>query len=89
MRRFWIGLILAGVLAACGQAQVATEEAPASEAYGGMADMDRAQMAQEEAAPAAAPAPPTNSTTSAPLTLAGGPFRRVPGARGSSFVSPP
>jgi len=52
MRRFVVGLALVGLLTACGQADqsasVATEEA----AYGGMADMDRAQSA-----PAAAPAP--------------------------------
>jgi len=61
MRRFWTGLILAAALAACGQAQMATEEAPAGgeAAYGGMADMAQGRMeASEESAPAAAPAPP-------------------------------
>lgn len=57
MRRFVAGLVLAGLLVACGQAEqssnVATEEA----AYGGMADMAQGRAAGE-AAPAAAPAPP-------------------------------
>jgi hypothetical protein len=59
MRRFVAGLALAGLLMACGQAEMA--EAPGEgvtgSAYGGagMADMDRA--ATEESAPNAAPAP--------------------------------
>jgi hypothetical protein len=57
MRRFVAGLALAGLLMACGQAdqsQTAIEVAQ-EEAFGGMADMDRA--AGEQSAPMAAPAP--------------------------------
>lgn len=64
MRRFWTGMVLAMALAACGQANMATEEAPAAgeSAYGGMADMERAQAVQEEA-PAAAPSPPSDGAS--------------------------
>lgn len=59
MRRFVAGLALAGLLMACGQADMAEapqEASTGSAAYGGgMADMDRA--ATEEMAPNAAPAP--------------------------------
>ena len=56
MRRFAAGLIMAGLLVACGQAEHST--APAEEAaYGGMADMGRAESAPA-AAPAPAPPPP-------------------------------
>lgn len=81
MRRFWVGFVLAAALAACGQADqsapVATEAPVGGEAaYGGMADMDRAQgsteSGEEAQAPSAAPAPPppadaltSNSETSA------------------------
>jgi hypothetical protein len=60
MRRFVAGLILAGALAACGQAEQAQSGGDAAtQAYGGVADMaqGRAEMAAEEAAPAAPPAP--------------------------------
>lgn len=61
MRHFWIGLIMAMSLAACGQPSTESAEAPAGgeASYGGMADMaqSRAEIATEEA-PAAAPAPP-------------------------------
>ncbi len=69
MRRFWAGLVLAAALAACGQANMETAEAPAGgEAYS-MADMDSAQNGRAvtaEEAPAAAPAPPTDGATSSP-----------------------
>jgi hypothetical protein len=69
MRRLMAGLVLAAAIVACGQ-QTQTAEAPASvggeqQAYGGMADMDRAEgragvdVVTEESAPAAAPAPAT------------------------------
>lgn len=75
MRRFVAGLILAGALAACGQGDVASTqsagEAPATEAYGGVADMDMAQgrAVMEEAAPApAAPPPPSDAPTASQPT---------------------
>lgn len=82
MRRFWAGLILAAALAACGQSAPQMDSASTATsgeaAYGGMADMDRAQngraAAPEEAeAPAAAPAPPPAADGSAPTTNAPGP----------------
>lgn len=61
MRRFVAGLILAGALAACSQDMQSPSggETPATEAHGGVADMEIAQgrAAMEEAAPAPA-APP-------------------------------
>ena len=61
MRRFVAGLILATALAACGQANVATEEAEApggpQAIMGGVADQAQSRAAGEQA-PAAAPAPP-------------------------------
>ena len=81
MRRFVAGLILAGALAACGQGQQAQSGGDAAtQAYGGVADIDRAQgraeMAAEEAAPAAPPAPtdaPTASQPTQPTQPGGGP----------------
>ncbi|UPT61311.1 MAG: DUF4349 domain-containing protein [Hyphomonadaceae bacterium JAD_PAG50586_4] len=67
MRRFVAGLILAGALAACGQGEQAQSGGDAAtQAYGGVADMDmaqgRAEMAAEEAAPApGAPPAPTDA----------------------------
>ncbi len=78
MRRLLAGLVLAVALAACGQASMETAEAPAGEAYGGMADMDSAQngralaVVTEESAPAAAQAPPPTDAT-APTTSSPGP----------------
>ncbi len=78
MRRFWAGLVLAAALAACGQ-QTATTSSPegGEAAYGGMADMDRAQNGRAvtaEEAPAAAPAPaPPPRDASTPNTSAPGP----------------
>lgn len=59
MRRFWVGLIVAVALGACGQANMETAESPVAgeAAYGGMADTAQGRAALEEA-PAAAPAPP-------------------------------
>jgi hypothetical protein len=80
MRRFWAGLVLAAALAACGQANQAATEAPAGgePAYGGMADMERAEngrmQAEEAAAPAAQPAPaPADANASTETTTAPGP----------------
>lgn len=62
MRRFWIGLVLATALAACGQAANQSTQMPADDAggeqqaYGGMPSRDM-DVAQEESAPAAAPSP--------------------------------
>lgn len=87
MRRFWAGLVLAAALAACGQAEMQTSEAPAGgeAAYGGMADMAQGRMeAAEESAPAAAPAPPPpvdadgNATTSSPGPSQGQPSGPMP-----------
>jgi hypothetical protein len=58
MRRFVAGMIVAAMLAGCGQAQVATEESAPSEGYAAM-DEDRARA---EAAPPAAPAPQAGDT---------------------------
>lgn len=63
MRRFVAGLILAAALAACGQANVATEEAEApggpQAIMGGVADQAQGRAVSEQAsAPTAAPAPP-------------------------------
>lgn len=60
MRRFVVGLILAGALAACSQESAAPSSGEAAnQAYGGVADMaqGRAEVATEEAAPAVAPPP--------------------------------
>lgn len=72
MRRFWAGLVLAAALAACGQSDLsapAPAEAPAGgEAYGVMADAERAEgradmaSTEEAQAPSAAPAPPTDDS---------------------------
>lgn len=64
MRRFVAGLILAGALAACGQADQAQTEMPAAEMSGGIADMERT----EEAMPASPPPPPapTDAARSSP-----------------------
>jgi len=60
MRRFWTGLVLAVALAGCGQQMDSSQSTNAAggeqQAYGGMADMERAEVTTEEA-PAAAPAP--------------------------------
>lgn len=82
MRRFWVGMVLATALAACGQSDLsapAPSEAPqGGEAAYGMADMERAQsradMASEEArAPAAQPAPPNDATAAQPPSQPTGP----------------
>lgn len=74
MRRFVAGLILAAALAACGQANVATEEAEApggpQAIMGGVADQAQSRAAGEQA-PAAAPAPPPPSN--APTDAGGRP----------------
>lgn len=71
MLRFVAVTVLVLALAACGQADYAaapTEESSA--AYGGMADMDRAQSAGETAP--AAPPPPGASTSPSPPQQGGG-----------------
>lgn len=82
MRRFWVGMVLATALAACGQSDLsapAPSEAPqGGEAAYGMADMERAQsradMASEEArAPDAQPAPPNDATAAQPPSQPTGP----------------
>jgi hypothetical protein len=68
MRRFVTGLVLVGALAACGQANMETAEAPAGgEAAYNMADMaqDGRTRAVQEEAPAASPAPPMDADDSA------------------------
>jgi hypothetical protein len=71
MRRFLAGLALAGLLIGCGQADMATQGPAggenASTAYGGVADMDQGRAAQEESAPAAAPAPMAPSDPGQPV----------------------
>jgi len=70
MRRYWVGLVLAAALAACGQADMAEAPAGGETAYGGMADgaQSRAVATEEAQAPAAAPAPPMDAddATSSP-----------------------
>jgi len=88
MRRYVAGLALASLLIACGQPQSVNTEMPA-ESYGGsVADMDsrgRADVAQEESAPAAAPAPapPPPTDPAAPP----GPGQPPP-AQGGGTASP-
>ncbi len=58
MRRLMAGLALSVLLAACGQADMATAPTATEEAaYGGMADMAQGRAEGGEAAPQAAPAP--------------------------------
>ena len=68
MRRFVAGLILAAALAACGQANTASEEAEApggpQAIMGGVADQAQSRAVSEQA-PAAAPAPPGNAPVDA------------------------
>lgn len=78
MRRFWVSLVLAAALAACGQADLAEAPAGGETAYGGMADMaqNRAVTTEEAQAPAAAPAPPMDAddaTASTGTRAPGGP----------------